>query len=57
MNDEACSFYRRLAEGHLRHALLFLDRAGEMSAAPYAQMALDMLSGSASEALIVPDEE
>lgn len=42
---------------HLRLALVCLDGAGEVRAAPYAQMAIDMLEVRGYDDLIVRGDE
>jgi hypothetical protein len=42
---------------HLRLALVCLDAALEMRAAPYVQMAIDLLEDRGYDDLIVPDSE
>jgi hypothetical protein len=42
---------------HLRLALVCLDAALEMRAAPYVQMAIDLLEDRGYDDLIVPDGE
>ena len=50
--SEPFESYLEQAVRHLRLALVCLDAAGEMRAAPYAQMAIDILGGWVEDAAI-----